>query len=100
MPHPEFRKWKTELTENSNFHLFVAKKKPESANLRLFAAHGSGKQKFVFLSRQTVNRNRRLLFEQTPIHADQQLPRHHHHMEFSTLAPTPLAVSTAPDLPV
>jgi hypothetical protein len=45
------------------------KEKTESANLRLFAANGSGKRKFVFLSRQTVNRNRRLLFEQTPIYA-------------------------------
>jgi hypothetical protein len=38
-----------ELTENENFHLFAANRK----------------KKFVFLGRQTINGNRRLLFQQT-----------------------------------
>jgi hypothetical protein len=34
-------------------------------NFRLFAANGNGKQKFVFLGRQMINVNRRLLFQRT-----------------------------------
>ncbi len=48
---PEFRKRKTELTEDGN--------------LRLLAANGKGKPMFVVLGRQTINGNRRLLFQQT-----------------------------------
>ncbi len=39
--------------------------KTETVNFRLFVANGNGKQKFVFLGRQTINSNRRLLFQQT-----------------------------------
>jgi hypothetical protein len=38
----------------------------QKANFRLFAANGNAEQKFVFLGRQTINGNRRLLFQQTP----------------------------------
>jgi hypothetical protein len=38
--------------------------KTETANFCLFAAHGNRKQMFVFLSRQMMNGNRRLLFQQ------------------------------------
>jgi hypothetical protein len=63
---PEFRKRKTELMKNGNFHWFVCcKQKKEMANSCLFAANGNGKRKFVFLSRQTINGNRRLVFQQT-----------------------------------
>jgi hypothetical protein len=48
---PEFRKRETELTEDGN--------------LRLLAANGKGKPMFVVLGRQTINGNRRLLFQQT-----------------------------------
>jgi hypothetical protein len=41
------------------------KQKTETANFRLFDAKGNGKQKIVFLGRQTINANRRLLFQQT-----------------------------------
>jgi hypothetical protein len=44
-------KRKTELTENGYFCLFAA----------------NGTQKFVFLGRQTINANRRLLFRQKDI---------------------------------
>jgi hypothetical protein len=37
----------------------------ENGNFRLLAANGNGKRKFVFLGRQTINGNRRLLFQQT-----------------------------------
>ncbi len=36
-----------------------------TAKIRLFAANGNGKRKFVFLGRQMINGNRRLLFQQT-----------------------------------
>jgi hypothetical protein len=41
------------------------KRKTETANLRFVAANVNGKQKFVFLGRQTINGNRRLLFQIT-----------------------------------
>jgi hypothetical protein len=53
---------KTELTENSNFHLFAAI--TENRNGKL-AANRNGTRKFVFLGWQTVNGNRRLLFQPT-----------------------------------
>ncbi len=55
----------TENGSNGKRHLpFVfCKRKTEMANLRLFAANGNGKRLFVFLSRQTINCNRRLLFQ-------------------------------------
>jgi hypothetical protein len=37
----------------------------EYSNFRLFAANRNGKQKFVFLGRQTKSGNRRVLFQQT-----------------------------------
>ncbi len=55
------RKKRTELTENSNFICWL---QTEPANFCLFAAKGNGKQKFVFLGRQTLNGNRSLLFQQ------------------------------------
>jgi hypothetical protein len=47
----------------SVFHCY--KRKTEAAIFGLFAANGNGKRKFVFLGRQTINGNRRLLFQQT-----------------------------------
>ncbi len=40
------------------------KKLTENGNFRLFAVNRNGKRKFVFLGRQTINANRRLLFQQ------------------------------------
>jgi hypothetical protein len=37
----------------------------ETANVRLFAANGNGKRKFVTLGQHTINGNQRLLFKQT-----------------------------------
>jgi hypothetical protein len=37
----------------------------ENGNIRLFAANGNGKRKFVFLGRQPINGNQRLLCQQT-----------------------------------
>jgi hypothetical protein len=37
----------------------------ENGNFRLFAAIRKGKQKFVFLGQQMINRNRRMLCQQT-----------------------------------
>ncbi len=56
-----------ELTENGHFRLFASngKRKTEMGNFLLFAAYGNEKQKFVFLGQQTLNDNRRLLFQQT-----------------------------------
>jgi hypothetical protein len=53
----EFRKWKTELAENRNFHLFAANRKTETANFRLSCANGNREQKFVFLGQRTINSN-------------------------------------------
>ncbi len=39
---------KMELTENSNFRLFAANGKRETATFRLFAVNGNGKRQFVF----------------------------------------------------
>jgi hypothetical protein len=36
--------------------------KMKTENFRLFSANGNVKRKFVFLGRQTINGNRRLLF--------------------------------------
>jgi hypothetical protein len=55
---PEFRKWKTELTENGNFRLFWYKQKTETATSVCLLENGNGKQKFVFLGRQTRNGSR------------------------------------------
>jgi hypothetical protein len=41
------------------------KEKTETVNLRLFAADGNGKRKFLFLGRQMLTSNRRLFFLQT-----------------------------------
>ncbi len=40
------------------------KRKTETANIRLFAANEKGKRKFGFFGQQTINGNRRLLFQQ------------------------------------
>jgi hypothetical protein len=37
----------------------------ETANFCSLAANGKGKQKFVFIGRQTINSNEQLLFQQT-----------------------------------
>ncbi len=50
---PEFRKQKMELTENGN------------GKLPFICCNGNGKWKFVILGRQTINGNRRFLFQQT-----------------------------------
>jgi hypothetical protein len=39
--------------------------KTETANFHWYAGNGNGKRKFVFLGRQMINGNRRLLFQQT-----------------------------------
>ncbi len=44
---------KTELTENSNFHIVFCKWK--TATFYLFAANGNRKRKFVCLGQQTIN---------------------------------------------
>ncbi len=41
------------------------KPKTEMADFHLFPANGSGKRKLIFLSRQMISDNRRLLFQQT-----------------------------------
>ncbi len=41
------------------------KRKTETANFRSFAANGNGKQMFVVLGLQTINGNRRLMFQPT-----------------------------------
>jgi hypothetical protein len=41
------------------------KRKTETPNFRMFAANRNEKRKFDFLGRQTINVNRRLLFQQT-----------------------------------
>ncbi len=46
-----------------NFPFVCCKWKTETANFCLFAAYG--RRKFVFLGQQTINSNRRLLFQQT-----------------------------------
>ncbi len=48
---------KMKLMENGNFYLFDSKWKTKTANYRLFAAHGNGKLRFVFLGQQTINGN-------------------------------------------
>jgi hypothetical protein len=58
------------LTENGDFRLFVANRKCKQQTFQLFAANGSGKQKFVFLGRQTINDYRRLLLAKVPIYDD------------------------------
>jgi hypothetical protein len=47
------------------FPFVCSKHKAEKAKFCLFTANGNGKQKFVFLGRQTINDNRQLLFQQT-----------------------------------
>jgi hypothetical protein len=56
----EFRKRKTELTENGNFRLFA-----ENGNGKLPFVCLKRKRKLVFLGRQMINGNRRVLFQQT-----------------------------------
>jgi hypothetical protein len=58
---PEFCEQKTELTENGNCRLFAAN---GNGKLSFLAANGNRKLKFVILGRQTINGNRRLLFQQ------------------------------------
>jgi hypothetical protein len=58
---PEFRKRKTELMKNGSCSLKTEK---GNGKLLIVAANGNGKWKFVFLSRQTINGNRRLVFQQ------------------------------------
>jgi hypothetical protein len=41
------------------------KRKTEAENLPFFDANGNGNRKFVFIGLETVNGNRRLLFQQT-----------------------------------
>ncbi len=57
-------------TENENngkqqFPFVSCKQKTETANFSFFTANGKRKWNFVFLGRQTINGNRRLLFQQT-----------------------------------
>ncbi len=56
--------WKTELMEERQFLFACCKWNTETANFRLFAANGNGNRKFVYLGRQTINSNERLLFQQ------------------------------------
>jgi hypothetical protein len=42
----------------------LLQRKIETANFCLFAANGKGIRKFVFHCQQTINGNRRLLFQQ------------------------------------
>jgi hypothetical protein len=58
----------TELKEKGNFYLFSCKRKTETANFCLFAANGNGK--FLFLGRQMIKGNRRLLFRKIPMVAE------------------------------
>jgi hypothetical protein len=60
---PEFRKLDTELTEMATSVCFLQPEKGKG-KLRLFSSNGNGKWKFVFLGQQTINGNRRLLFQQ------------------------------------
>ncbi len=46
---PEFRKRKTELTENINFRVFVANRKQKWQTYVLFSENENGKRKFAFL---------------------------------------------------
>jgi hypothetical protein len=50
---------------NGKWQLLFVCCKRETANFRLFATNEKGKRKFVFLGRQTMNGNQRLLFQQT-----------------------------------
>jgi hypothetical protein len=61
----EFRKRKTEPKENGNFYLFTANGKLERQISGGFATDGNGKRTSVFLGRQIINGNQRLLFQQT-----------------------------------
>jgi hypothetical protein len=61
----EFPKRKTELNRKRQFPFVCYKRKTETANFHLFAANENGKRRFVILGRQTINGNRRLLFQQT-----------------------------------
>ncbi len=53
---------KNRTNGKQQFPLVCCKQEKETANFRLFAANGNGK--LVFLGRQTINGNRRLLFRQ------------------------------------
>ncbi len=55
----------TEIRTNGKRQLPFMCCKRKTANFCLFAATGTGKRKFVFLGRQTINGNRRLLFQKT-----------------------------------
>ncbi len=54
----------TDNGTNGKRQLLFFLRERETANLRLFAANGNGEQTLVFLGRQTINGNRRLLLQQ------------------------------------
>jgi hypothetical protein len=56
---------KPELTENRNFRLFAANTKGKRQTSICLLQMETENWKFVFIGRQTINSNRRLLFQQT-----------------------------------
>jgi hypothetical protein len=61
----EFRNTENRTNGKRQLPFVCCKREMEMTDFRLFAANGNRKWKFVFLFRQTINGNRRLLFQQT-----------------------------------
>ncbi len=62
---PRIRQAQNGTNEKRQLLFVGCKQKMETENFRLFAENRNIKGKFVFLGRQTMNGNRRLLFQQT-----------------------------------
>jgi hypothetical protein len=54
-----------EINRKRSLPFVSCKRKTETANLRWLAKNGNGKRIFVFPGRQTINDNRRRLFQET-----------------------------------